>query len=350
MLIPEYIPLTWIGFASAFILALVLTPLSRSAALRLGHVDKPDRGLKKHGRVVPYGGGYALYFSTAIPLLVLSINMSPMIRGRLLVALAGGTVVFIVGALDDIWKLSPGWKIFGQFLGALVAIMGGIKVGFIASPGLTIFITIFWILAVTNAINLMDIMDGLATGTVFIAALGFFVVSLPMGVGEVDLAAATIAGAALAFLRYNFAPAKIFMGDAGSLYLGFMLSVLAIGAKYTHVSPAALFCPILILGLPLFDMILVTVLRTLRGIPFYRGTPDHVALRLRTAGLSVRTTVIAMWGLSGALSLLALLITRLSTERAVFLYMAIGMVLLVAGQLLADLPVAPKKKKRIRKK
>jgi UDP-GlcNAc:undecaprenyl-phosphate GlcNAc-1-phosphate transferase len=175
-----------------------------------------------------------------------------------------------------------------------------IKLAFLPAA-VSIPLSVLWLLAVTNAFNLIDIMDGLSAGTAAAAATALFAVALWNGrVTEATLLAA-LAGACLGFLRYNFHPARIYMGDAGSLFLGLMLGALAMNNAYTERNLLAAVAPGLILGVPLFDMLFVMYIRWRRGLPVMLGSPDHVALRLRKWRLSTRQTVVASYAATGVL-------------------------------------------------
>jgi len=185
------------------------------------------------------------------------------------------------------------------------------------------------VVGVTNALNLIDIMDGLAGGVAVIACLGFAAVPFLGTESYVPLAAAALGGSVLGFLPYNFQPARIYMGDSGALFLGFLLAGTALGHGYTQVNVVALAAPLLILGVPLYDTALVMVLRTLKGKSMFRGSNDHLALRLRALGLTVKQTVLALWGASALLALGAGYLVRLSEKRAaVFIFALFAAVLL----------------------
>jgi UDP-GlcNAc:undecaprenyl-phosphate GlcNAc-1-phosphate transferase len=168
-------------------------------------------------------------------------------------------------------------------------------------------------MAITNAFNLIDIMDGLASGVGAIAALILVVVNYRSGRELIVPLSIALAGSLLGFLRYNFRPAKIYLGDAGSLFIGLMLAALSMNGAYTRESLLGAVAPILILGVPVFDMLLVMYLRLCRGLPIMQGSPDHFALRLRKWRLSVEQTVIASYAAAAVLGIIALLVTRIST-------------------------------------
>src|SRR6185295_5373912 len=208
-------------------------------------------------------------------------------------------------------------KLLGQTLAALVLVKSGtyIKLEFLPL-WVAIPLTVFWILAVTNALNIIDIMDGLASGVSAIAALSIAIANFMAGRYAVALLCIILAGAILGFLRHNFHPARIYLGDAGSLFIGFMLAALSMNAGYTRANLLAVISPVLILGIPLFDLSLVMWIRWKNGIPMMKGSPDHFALRLRRLKLSVRETAVTTYIVGALLGGVALLLSQVTLEWA----------------------------------
>jgi UDP-GlcNAc:undecaprenyl-phosphate GlcNAc-1-phosphate transferase len=176
---------------------------------------------------------------------------------------------------------------------------------------------VLWILAVTNALNIIDILDGLAAGVAAIAAISIAIANFMAGRNAVAFLCLVLAGAILGFLRHNFHPATIYLGDAGSLFIGFMLAALSMNAGYTRANLLAVLSPILILGIPLFDLTLVVWIRWRSGIPVMKGSPDHFALRLRRCKLSVRETAVTTYIVAFLLSGVALLMSQVTLELAI---------------------------------
>ena len=250
-----------IRYGAAFIVSICLglywTPLIRAAALQLGIVDRPDGHLKKHDDAVPYLGGIAVFmaflFTTGI-----FTDFGPDTMGLLL----SGSIALMVGLIDDFGAMSAPQKLLGQTLAAVVLVRSGIYIKLEFLPAwAAIPLTIFWVLAVTNALNIIDIMDGLAGGVAAIAALSIAIANFMAGRHAVAVLSIVLAGAVLGFLRHNFHPAKIYLGDAGSLFIGFMLAALSMNAGYTRANLLAVLSPVLILGIPLFDLTLVMWIR-----------------------------------------------------------------------------------------
>jgi len=224
----------------------------------------------------------------------------------------------MVGLIDDFGAMSAPQKLMGQALAAIVLVRSGIyiKLEFLPTWA-AIPLTVFWILAVTNALNIIDILDGLAAGVATIAALSIAIANFMAGRHAVALMSLVLAGAILGFLRHNFHPAKIYLGDAGSLFIGFMLAALSMNAGYTRANLLAVLSPVLILGIPLFDLMLVMWIRWRNGIPMMKGSPDHFALRLRRLKLSVRETAVTAYIIGALLSGVALLLSQITLSWAI---------------------------------
>ena len=305
---------------SAF-LALYLTPVMRRAALQFGIVDHPDGKLKNHEEPVPYMGGVSIYLAFLLAL-AFSFELNREVLGLLL----SGTIVLLLGLIDDLGQLKPWVKLGGQVVAVLVLVKSGvtIKLSFLPTY-VSIPLTFIWLVGMANAFNIIDVIDGLAAGVAFIASLAFFFVALLNGRIMVAIVAVTLSGSLLGFLRYNFTPAQIYMGDAGSMFLGLMIGALAMIGSYTDKNILGFFAPIIILGIPIFDTLLVMFLRGRKAIPFFLGSPDHYALRLRAMGLSVKHVTLLSCAAAVVLGVLGLIIMQLSS-----LYHAATMIVLLA--------------------
>jgi UDP-GlcNAc:undecaprenyl-phosphate GlcNAc-1-phosphate transferase len=306
-----------IRYAAAFLISLGLslywTPLIRKAALQLGIVDRPDGHLKKHTENIPYLGGIAVFVSFLITLGVLT-----RFEQETLGLLLSGSIALMVGLLDDFGVMNPLQKMLGQTLAALVLIKSGTFIKLVFLPSwVAIPLTVLWILAVTNAFNIIDIMDGLASGVASVAAVSIAIANVMSQRESQAFLAVVLAGSVLGFLRHNFHPARIFLGDAGSMFIGFMLAALSMNAGYTRVNLLAVISPVLILGIPLFDLSLVMLIRWKRGIPVMKGSPDHFALRLRRCKLSVRETAVVTYVISLLLGGVAILMSQVPLNWAI---------------------------------
>jgi UDP-GlcNAc:undecaprenyl-phosphate GlcNAc-1-phosphate transferase len=338
---PPEVPLnaTVATFLSALVLSLGLTPLFRKIALRTQFMDTPQGQLKKHTAPVPYLGGLAIYFSFLLTLQGVLNLAPPPDAAKLSALLIGGTVVCLLGLVDDLFSLSPGTKFLVQAAAAALLIAFGVQLSFTAVTWAAWGLTALWVVGVTNALNLVDIMDGLAGGLAAVAALGFLFVSLSGEHAYVDVAAAALAGSVLGFLPYNVQPARIYMGDSGALFLGFILAGIAMGQSYTEIHPVSLYAPILILGIPIYDTLLVMALRTLKGRSMFQGSNDHLALRLRALGWNVKPIVMTLWTAGALLSAAAFFLVRMSFKRALVFTMALFAVTVAVTFLIAQVRV-----------
>jgi UDP-GlcNAc:undecaprenyl-phosphate/decaprenyl-phosphate GlcNAc-1-phosphate transferase len=306
------------AFILSFVFALYWTPPMRKAALQLGIVDRPDGKLKKHDNAIPYLGGLAVFiaFLSTVGLFTQFKTVSAS-NQETLGLLLSGSIALIVGLIDDFGALTPMQKTLGQLMAALVLIKSGTFIKLTFLPWYFAFpMTVLWILAVTNAFNIIDIMDGLASGVATIAAIVIAAANFMAGRESQALLAVVLAGSAFGFLRHNFHPAKIFLGDCGSMFMGFMLAALSMNAGYTRINVLAVISPVLILGIPIFDLMLVMFIRWRMGIPVTKGSPDHFALRLRRCNLSVRETAITAYIGGALLGGVALLMSQVQLEWA----------------------------------
>lgn len=281
-------------FGLAFLLSLYGVPVARQAALKYGIVDSPDGQLKHQREPVPYLGGLAIYLAFLI-----SLAFTFEFRHDVLGIVLAGTLILLLGLIDDFGVLSPGVKLIGQFLAVFVLIKSGIRVNIAALPDwLDLILTVLWMLGIINAFNLLDIMDGLAAGVGFVCSACLLTVALLNGDQTLAFMLTALAGSLLGFLRYNFRPALIYMGDAGAMFIGLMLGAVAMIGQYQGRHPLALLSPAFILGVPLLDTLFVVSMRLSRGVPVFVGSPDHLALRLRRHGFPVPVVVSLMYGAS----------------------------------------------------
>lgn len=300
-----------LAFIAVFLIALSLTlaslPWVRQAALSLGFVDTPSQR-KSHRTPMPLLGGMAILFGAILGVLILySGDPEPTVIGVLLAT----TVVALTGLLDD-YRPLPVWaKLAGQFAGFLILIYFGIRVRLPIPEILNYAITLIWLLGITNAINFLDNMDGLSAGISAVTASFILLLALVNGQFLVGALSAALLGACLGFLRYNFPPARIFMGDVGSLFLGFLLAVMGIQLRFPANSNFVTWMvPVFLFGLPIFDMTLVVISRRRRGLSPATAGRDHTSHRLVQLGFSTRETVLILYLISGILGMMALYITQ----------------------------------------
>ena len=314
---------------AAFAIVLFITPLVRLAAHRFGVTDAPN-ARKVHASPVPLLGGAAIWIGFVLTLL-LSLPLwepAPFIK-QFGSVIAGATIASLVGLWDDRWGMKPLGKLAGQLIAAVLMVAFGTSIQFLHNDVLNLAITVLWVVGITNALNLMDNMDGLAGGVAAGAALFFFLLAAMSGQHLVAPLALALAGACVGFLYYNFKPGHIFMGDTGSLFLGFMLAAVGIklrfpvlhdpltGVPVDHQNVTWMI-PLLVLGLPIFDTTLVTVSRLRRHLPVTRGGRDHVSHRLVALGATRREAVLILYLVGCLLGVTAIAVMNLPVLEAQF--------------------------------
>lgn len=289
-----------IGFFAALAVTLLITPIVKKLAIVIGAVDQPNHR-KVHTKLMPRLGGLAIYIGFVVAYFIIA-PATDVALGLLI----GGSIVVLVGALDDKYQLSPKVKLLGQLIAASVVVAFGLQVELVNLPfgedavifgWLSIPITIFWIVGVTNAINLIDGLDGLAAGVSAIATATIMVMALIMGNTTVALLCMVLLGSILGFLFFNFHPAKIFMGDSGALFLGFSLATLSI-LGFKQVTVVSFIIPLLILGVPLSDTFFAIIRRVVNKKPISVADKSHLHHCLLELGLSHRKTVLTIYGIS----------------------------------------------------
>ncbi|MBM4124759.1 MAG: undecaprenyl/decaprenyl-phosphate alpha-N-acetylglucosaminyl 1-phosphate transferase [Nitrospira sp.] len=325
-------------FTLAFLLSLYGVPVARRAALKYGIVDSQDGRLKRQREPVPYLGGLAIYLA-----FLGSLAFTFEFRQDVLGIVLAGTLVVLLGLIDDFGVLSPGTKLAGQLLAVLVLIKSGVHIQIAAfPPWLCLFLTVVWMIGIINAFNLLDVMDGLSAGVGLISALFLLVVAILNGDTTLAFMLTALAGSLLGFLRYNVHPAKIYMGDSGALFIGLMLGALAMIGQYKGDHPVALLSPLLILGVPIFDTLFVMYIRSLRGLPMFLGSPDHMALRLRHWGLTVPQVVAVSYGATVVMGGVGLAVMAVGERTAWGLLGLTGMALVAVALILKKVDMEQK--------
>jgi UDP-GlcNAc:undecaprenyl-phosphate GlcNAc-1-phosphate transferase len=305
------------AFLAVFLIALTITlgslPWVRRAAIAMGFVDAPSQR-KAHRTPTPLLGGTAIFIGAILGVLIIYHgDPQPTVIGVLLAT----TVVALTGLVDD-YRPLPAWvKLFGQFLGFLILAYFGIRVRLPVPDVVNYAITLLWLVGITNAINFLDNMDGLSAG--LSAVMSSFILLLALANGQflVGALAAGLLGACLGFLRYNFPPAQIFMGDVGSLFLGFLLAIMGIQLRFPQNSNFVTWMvPVFLFGLPIFDMVLVVSSRLRRRISPNTAGKDHISHRLVLLGFSPRESVLILYLFSGVLGMMSLFITQATITEA----------------------------------
>ncbi|MBN1587225.1 MAG: hypothetical protein JW937_07335 [Candidatus Omnitrophica bacterium] len=319
----------------SFGVSILLTPWVRLYALQKRLVARP-KNERWSTRYVALFGGVAIFAATILSVLV----WAPWSRSVLGYLLAASTI-FIWGLLDDIYHFRPHTKILGQIIAACILIAFGIVVEIFPHPMVAIPLTIFWVVAITNAFNLLDNMDGLACGVAAISAISLVLCSSVLGNLGVALIAAALVGACLGFLPYNFSPARIFMGDAGSMFLGLTLAAVSIHGTWAHASNllVVLIVPVLVLGVPIFDTAFVTIMRKAHGVPINQGGKDHTSHRVVFLGISEKKAVLLFYQLSAILGGVAFLVVRFGVHASALLTVAVLAGLVLFGIFLSQLPI-----------
>lgn len=324
--------ITFISFA----LALVLTYAVRELAHKFGFVAKPKTD-RWHKRPTAMLGGIAIFIATLVIYLLFVPKTAPLIA-----VLAGSSILFLVGLIDDILTVKPYQKLIGQFIGAGIVIGYGLVLPWTNSEIFNIAITGFWLVGITNAINLLDNMDGLSSGITAIAAFSLAIGFGATGQNNELLFLSAFIGALIGFLFFNFNPASIFMGDSGSMFIGFLLasSVLltAAGGRSRGIV-SILAVPALILFVPIFDTTFVTVLRKLWGRKASQGGRDHTSHRLVALGLSERSAVLLLYGLALIAGLISLLVRELQTVQSIAIIAVFTIILTLTGVYLSKVKV-----------
>jgi len=338
------IPYSLLLFGGALLLALVLTPLVRAIAIRAGAFDHPGPR-RVHERPVPTMGGLAIAAATLATAWAAYLLPGPVVRlgERPLVGLTVASLpLLVLGVVDDLRRLPALAKLAVQILAALILVQFGYGVPELSTPFgaafhlglLNVPLTVAWVVLVTNAINLIDGLDGLAAGAVCIASLSLWWV----GRSHLDLyvmfLAALLAGSTLGFLRYNFPPARIFMGDTGSQFLGLSLAALSLIENRKGTVTITLLFPFVAMGVPIFDSALAFVRRLVSRQPVFHGDSEHIHHRMLRLGLSPRSAVLVLWYLCVFLGVMAVVVEALPRSYIWFVMVLLGMGIFMAFEVL----------------
>lgn len=323
--------MNYLALVVAFVASILLTPLVKRLAFRIGAVDKPNYR-KVHNHVMPRLGGLAIFIAFLIGIVV----AQPTMDKSMIAILIGGFVIIVTGVLDDMLEISPKAKLIGQTVAAAIVIFfGGVEIDFINLPFfdgklnfgyLSIPLTLIWIIGITNAINLIDGLDGLAAGVSTIALITLAAMAFIMSNAFVLVMALILAASTCGFLFYNFHPAKIFMGDTGALFLGFMISVLAL-LGFKNITFVSLVVPIIMLGVPISDTFFAIVRRLLNKQPPFSPDKSHLHHRLMSIGFTHRQTVLLIYGIAAMFGLAAITFSMAKVWGAILLITVILVVI-----------------------
>ncbi|MBO4725051.1 MAG: undecaprenyl/decaprenyl-phosphate alpha-N-acetylglucosaminyl 1-phosphate transferase [Firmicutes bacterium] len=323
-------------FLAGFILALIFTPVAINLAPKIGAVDIPKDNRRMHTKPMPRFGGMAIFIGTIGSLFVIMGFAYPMLqrylaeRGlyqwfaqpddKLWALIVGGVLIYALGVIDDLKNLPAKVKFLGQIICASIVWGMGIRINFISfwflsdhlffGTAVSYLLTVLWIVGITNTVNLTDGLDGLAAGVSSIASICLAYTAYIHGSYLAALAFLAITGGALGFLRYNFHPAKIFMGDGGSLFLGFMLASTSIIGAAKSATVIAMIAPVLVLGVPIFDTSFAILRRVANHRPIMEADKGHLHHRLMAAGLGQRRSVLMLYGVAAVMGIASVLYSR----------------------------------------
>lgn len=313
-------------FLTSFVTVLLVTPLIIKFAHKIGATDKPNKR-KVHQKIMPRLGGLAIFIGVVAGYLV-----SGLYDERIYGITVGGIIIIVIGILDDIYELKARTKLLGQLLAAGVVVYSGLKMDFFTIPfiserldlgWLAIPVTLLWIIGITNAINLIDGLDGLAAG---ISSIAIATVAVMAGLAGKELILTLcliVLGSTIAFLFYNFHPAKIFMGDTGALFLGYCISVFSLLGLYKSVTLFSFVIPIIVLGVPVFDTAFAIIRRILNKQPISAPDKSHLHHRLLAKGISHRNTVLIIYAFGLFFSICAVLLTTATFIGAILIVIAL---------------------------
>ena len=325
----------------AFAVSFLMCPLVKSFAYRIGAIDVPKDNRRMHKKPVPRLGGLAIFLGFMVSML-LFVKIDHQLKGILL----GASIIVVLGVVDDMSPLRASFKFCVQIVAALVAVFHGVVIEILSNPNvfaenpywelnwLSIPITVLWIVGITNAVNLIDGLDGLACGVSTISAVSMLVIALLVSEGDVALVMASLVGACLGFMPYNRNPAKMFMGDTGSTFLGYILATISIQGLFKYYAIVSFAVPFLILGLPMFDTLFAIIRRLAHGQNPMAPDRGHIHHRLIDMGLSQKQAVAALYVISSILGLSAVVLTSSGAVKAMLLLMALAVAAFLASRVI----------------
>ncbi len=327
------------AFAVSFLFTFAATPLVTKLAYKIGAIDVPKDSRRMHKKPIPRIGGLAMVFGFFVAVLCFGE-----IDSRLAATLAGAGIIIIMGIIDDCKDLDARIKFVVQIIAALVVVIGGnIKIDVVTNPNMfsdnpywvlpgwfSIAITVFWIVFITNAVNFIDGLDGLAAGVSAIMSVSLVFIALRVGEFPIAIVGVALMGCCFGFLPFNFNPAKIFMGDTGSTFLGFMLATLSVQGVFKSYAIISFAVPLIMLGLPLFDAAFAMIRRIAHGKSPMEADRGHLHHRLIDMGFSQKQTVFILYAISGVLGITAVLLAEDRAGRAVLLIMCVLVFLLIS--------------------
>ena len=336
-------------FIGAVFLSLVCTPLAIATALRRGVLDKPG-GHKSHSSPVPYLGGLAVVvsFSASMLIPVLAINESS-VSNEFVVVIGAALALALLGLFDDLRGLSSTLRLACEIAAGVVLWNLDIGVQLIGVPWIDATITIFWVVGITNAFNLLDNMDGLSAGIAAIASFSFFAIASSSGQYMVAGLSLALGGCALGFLRHNFHPARVYMGDSGALFFGFLIAFVGLKLQLNISREVSVLIPIVVCSVAVLDTTLVTVARLRHGLSPFQGGRDHISHRLVKVGLPVPVAVSVLYVAAGSVGVVAFVISESEKTAAWTLAGLVAVLLVSLGVLAYNVPVYENSDRRLYK-
>ncbi|MDQ0202936.1 glycosyltransferase family 4 protein [Pectinatus haikarae] len=334
-------PSSLLAFIISLVIVLLIMPMVIKFAVKTDAMDAPDKR-KVHCHPVPRLGGLGIYIGFLMTVLILSFTTDIAAEHGMDLAglLIGGTFIVVVGIIDDYKNLPAKVKLIGQIAAACILVSFDVRIDFVTNPfGDWIFLeylsvpaTVFWIVGLTNTVNLIDGLDGLAAGVSTIASITLLLVGYQQGDAFIVFITASLVGSSLGFLKYNFNPARIFMGDTGSMFLGFILAGVSIIGVVKSATTIALIVPILALGLPILDTTFAIIRRYRSGVPIFKPDKGHLHHRLLDLGFTQRQAVLLMYVFSSFLGLSAIALTQVSEYAGVIIVLFILLVIIYGAR------------------
>lgn len=324
-----------VPFIIALVVSYLLTPGVKKVAIKVGAVDRPN-ARKVHTHVIPRLGGLAIYIG-----FMAAVLFCVPLHHELIGMLLGCTAIVAIGIWDDICNIPARVKLVGQIAAACIPVAFGIQIEWLTNPFVDILVlpeviaipvTIFWIIGFTNTVNLIDGLDGLAAGVAFIASISMFLLAVNLNQFLPALIIVSMAGAALGFLQYNFNPAKIFMGDTGSMLLGYTLAVSAVLGLVKTAATVALVVPIIALGLPILDTTFAIIRRRMSGVPIFQPDKGHLHHRLLALGMTQKQAVLIMYFVSMMLGIVALFVANVSYQTGIVTVLVVLAVIIYSAK------------------
>ncbi|WP_123052725.1 MraY family glycosyltransferase [Clostridium sp. JN-1] len=320
----------------AIALSAILTPIVKKFAVSIKVMDIPKDNRRVHKKPMPLLGGLAIYFSFILTLILKTGPLTSSEKGTII----GATIIVIGGFLDDKFDIKPWQKLLFQLAAAISLMLYGVMIFRITNPAassnlyidvkaFSIPLTIIWVVGITNALNLIDGLDGLAAGVAFISCITMLIISLLNSRVEAAVLTSILAGSILGFLPYNFNPASIFMGDTGAQLLGFLLAAISIEGAIKSAAAFAIAVPILALGIPIYDTLFAVIRRKINGKPIMQADKGHLHHRLLDMGLSQKQVVMIMYLISAVLGTFAIIAMQINSQKSYFLLAIVMLILII---------------------